>query len=89
MRGGSVEGGLGVLWHLPGMTLLWGGQRHSIWEHPGTPSRQLAFLILSRDIFLKGAEVPGEDAEAADGEKEAQGFPMGQWPWLRLFLRIL
>ena len=39
-------------------------------------------------MFLKGAEVPGEDAEATDGEEEAQDFPMGQWPWLSIFLRI-
>lgn len=38
-------------------------------------------------MFLKGAEVPEEDVEAADGEEVTQGFPMGQWLFLRIFWR--
>lgn len=88
VRGGSVESGLGVLWHLPGRTLLWGGQRHSIWEHPGH-TQQTASLPIP-----PVAHVPERCRSARGrcggywGRGGSPGLPTGQWLWLRLFLRI-
>lgn len=62
--------------------LCQGGQGQSLWEHPGTPSREQPFLIIRRDVFQKGAEVPGEDEEVVGGEGQVlrggvPGLPQG------------
>lgn len=52
---------------------IWGGQGHSMWEHPGYIQQTAPFLFVLWNMFQEGAEVPGEDAKAVGGEGQVLG----------------
>lgn len=70
-----------------------GGQGHSTWGHPGTPSGQLPPYWSDGTCSRKVQKCQGKMrrlsvARGKSWEEEAQGSPRGRWPRLGPFLSV-